>query len=174
MNRVTLLLLGLLLPMSACADGEAPEWPQKVNLADVVRTGVIHPVDGITPAGQPDEAAFRVFAANGYTAVIDLRTEGEARGLDEQAVVESLGMEYVQLPIDRDGITFENARSLDRLIERYEGPVVVHCASSNRVGALLALRASLDGADDKAALEIGKAGGLKSLEGHVREVLDID
>ena len=49
MNRVTLLLLGLLLPMSACADGEAPELPQKVNLDDVVRTGGIHPVVGITP-----------------------------------------------------------------------------------------------------------------------------
>ena len=171
MNRITLLVLGFLLPLSACVGDVAPELPRKVDLNDVVATGVVRPVDGITPAGQPDEVAFKVFAANDYAAVIDLRTEGEPRGLDGQAVVEGLGMEYVPFPVDGDGITFENARSLDALIDRYEGPVLVHCASSNRVGALLALRASLNGADNEAALEIGKAGGLKSLEGQVREIL---
>jgi hypothetical protein len=35
----------------------------------------------------------------------------------------------------------------------------------------LALRASLDGADDEAAIEIGKIGGLTRLEPKVREVL---
>lgn len=174
MNRVALLVLGFFLLLSACAGDVVPQSPLKVDLDDIVATGVVRPVDGITPAGQPDEAAFKVFAANGYEAVIDLRTEGESRGLDEQAVVEGLGMEYVQFPIDGDGITFGNAKSLDELIDHYEGPVLVHCRSSNRVGALLALRASLDGADDKAALEIGKAGGLKSLEDQVREVLTRD
>lgn len=174
MNRATLLILGLLLPLSACAGRVAPEPPQKVDLDDVVTSGVVRPVDGITAAGQPDEAAFKIFAANGYAAVIDLRTQGEPRGLDEQAVVEGLGMEYVHFPINRDGITFENAKSLDKLIDHYNGPVLVHCRSSNRVGALLALRASLAGADDEAALEIGKAGGLKSLEEQVREVLTRD
>ena len=174
MNRVTLLVLGFLLSLSACAGDVAPELPRKADLNDVVATGVVRPVDGITPAGQPDEAAFKVFAANGYSAVLDLRTEGEPRGLDERAVVEGLGMEYVQFPIDDDGITFENARSLDALIDQYQGPVLVHCASSNRVGALLALRASLDGIDDAAALEVGKAGGLKSLEGQIRDILDED
>lgn len=172
MYRITLLVLGSFLLLSACAGEVAPQSPLKVDLDDIVATGVVRPVDGITPAGQPDESAFKVFAANGYEAVIDLRTEGESRGLDEQAVVEGLGMEYVPFPIDGDGITFENAESLDAMIDQYEGPVLIHCASSNRVGALLALRASLDGADNEAALEIGKAGGLKSLEGHVREVLN--
>ncbi len=171
MNRVALFMLGLLLPLSACNGDLTAELPLKADLDTIVSTGVARPVNGITPAGQPDEAALEVFAANGYAAVIDLRTEDEPRGLDEQAAVEGLGMDYVRLPIGSDGITFENAKSLDALIDRYEGPVLVHCASSNRVGALLALRASLDGADDEAALEIGRAGGLQSLEEQVREAL---
>lgn len=176
MNRVINLLAVVLLAASGCA-GEmevTPASPLKVDLDDVVTTGSVQPVDGITAAGQPDEAALRVFAESGYAAVIDLRTAGESRGMDEPAVVEGLGMDYVSLPIGRDGISFENAKSLDALIRGYEGPVLVHCGSSNRVGALLALRASLDGADDEAALEIGKAGGLKSLEGRVVEVLNED
>lgn len=173
MNRVQLIVIGFFLVLSACAgDIEvAPTSPLKVDLADVVQTGIVHPVDGMTAAGQPDEAAFKVFASSGYAAVIDLRTAGETRGLDEQAVVEELGMDYVSLPIGRDGISFENAKSLDGLISGYDGPVLVHCGSSNRVGALLALRASLGGADDETAIEAGKAGGLTRLEPEVRAVL---
>jgi uncharacterized protein (TIGR01244 family) len=173
MKSAALLIVGHLLAVSACAgDMEASaKSPLKVDLHTIVETGFVQPVDGITAAGQPDKAAFAVFAENGYKAVVDLRTAGEARGLDEQAVVEELGMEYVAFPIDRDDINFENAQALDELIGSYDAPVLVHCASSNRVGALLALRASLGGADDEVAIEAGKRGGLTRLEGEVREVL---
>lgn len=176
MNRSILATLGVLLLLVACA-GE-PEVtaasPLKVDLDKVIADGTVRPVDGMTAAGQPDEAAFKVFADSGYVAVIDLRTAGEARGLDESAVVEALDMDYVSLPIGPDGISFENARTLDELIKGYEDPVLVHCGSSNRVGALLALRASLQGADDEAALNAGREGGLTGLEGKVREVLAND
>jgi len=177
MNKGFLAITGcIMLVFNACA--AEPEVgavsPLKVDLDAVVAAGVVTPVDGLTAAGQPDEAALKVFARSGYEAVIDLRTEGESRGLDEPTIVEGLGMDYVSLPIGRDGISFENAKSLDELINSYAGPVLVHCGSSNRVGALLALRASLDGADDEAALEIGRAGGLKSLEGRVVEILNED
>lgn len=176
MNKRLLAILGFLLVITACAgEPEISEAsPLKVDLDAVVAAGVVTPVDGITAAGQPDEAALKVFAESGYAAVIDLRTAGESRGLDEPAVVEALGMDYLSLPIGRDGISFESAKSLDELISRYDAPVLVHCGSSNRVGALLALRASLEGADDEAALETGRVGGLKSLEGRVREVLGED
>jgi uncharacterized protein (TIGR01244 family) len=176
MNKLLPVILAAFLAVSACA-GEPKATalsPLKVNLDEIVARGVVHPVNGLTAAGQPDEASLKVFADSGYAAVIDLRTAGEERGLDEPAVVEELGMDYVSLPIGRDGISFENARSLDELIKSYEGPVLVHCGSSNRVGALLALRASLDGADDAAALDVGLEGGLTGLESKVREVLATD
>jgi uncharacterized protein (TIGR01244 family) len=145
----------------------------KVDLDQVVELGTVSAVDGITAAGQPDAAALEVFADAGYATVIDLRGTGEDRGFDEAAVVEELGLHYVTLPIaGKDAISFDNARKLDGLLEEYPGPVLVHCASSNRVGALLALRASLDGADDETALALGREGGLTSLEGVVRERLD--
>jgi len=147
----------------------------KVDLDQVVELGTVSSVDGITAAGQPDEAALEVFADAGYATVIDLRGSAEDRGFDEASVVEDLGMHYVTLPIaGKSAISFDSASKLDSLLEEYPGPVLVHCASSNRVGALLALRASLDGADDEAALALGREGGLKSLEGVVRERLDED
>jgi len=135
----------------------------------------VSPVDGVTSAGQPDQAALEVFADAGYATVIDLRGEGEDRGFDEAAVVEDLGLHYVTLPIeDSDAISFENARKLDALLQEYPGPVLVHCGSGNRVGALLALRASLEGADDERALAVGREGGLTGLESVVQERLAED
>ena len=108
----------------------------------------------------------------GFVAVIDLRGEEEDRGIDEVAAVEALGMRYVSLPVHgADDVTFENAEELDRLLGEFDGPVLVHCASGNRVGALVALRASAAGASDAEALAAGKAAGLTRLEPAVAERL---
>ena len=133
------------------------------------------PADGITAAGQPNEAEFRELADEGYAAVIDLRSAGEDRGLDEETTVESLGMEYIALPIDgRDAINFDNAKKLDEILSQYEKPVLVHCGSSNRVGALFALRENMNGASDEDSLAFGKSAGMTSLESTVKTRLEED
>lgn len=180
MNRGTAVLRQIsLLALLALAFGAVADEPDlgavtslKVDLDQVVEHGTVSAVDGITSAGQPDRAALEIFADAGYATIIDLRGAGENRGFEEAAVVEELGMHYVNLPIEgMDAISFENARKLDALLQEHPGPVLVHCGSGNRVGALLALRASLDGADDESALAIGREGGLTRLEGVVRERL---
>lgn len=170
------LLLLPVLTLGACT--EADETSQqavtslKVNIEDVVAAGRVTPVDGITSAGQPNAAALAVFRDSGYVAIIDLRDESEDRGFDEIAAVESLGMSYVPFPIASDeDINFDTAKQLSTLIGSQDGPVLVHCTSGNRVGALLALIASLEGADDAAAIVAGKEGGLTRLEDVVRERL---
>lgn len=143
-----------------------------VGIDDVKAAGSVQPVAGVTSAGQPDEEALEVFAKSGYTTVIDLRGTAEARGLDEAEVVQNLGMSYVPFPITgSEAISFENAARLRQLIGDQEGPVLVHCASGNRVGALLALAEALDGAGDEQALATGREAGLTRLEPVVRERL---
>jgi protein tyrosine phosphatase (PTP) superfamily phosphohydrolase (DUF442 family) len=175
-NKLALILCAVLA--TACTAGDEQDLSAvsrlKVDLGAVVKLGDVRPVDGVTAAGQPDEVGLKVFADKGYAAVIDLRSDSEDRGLDEPSVVEGLGMDYISLPVAGDGITFENARELDRLIKSYNEPVLVHCASSNRVGALLALSAFEETGDAALALEKGKAGGLKGLEGKVRELIGLN
>jgi uncharacterized protein (TIGR01244 family) len=104
--------------------------------------------------------------------VIDLRSLEENRGFDEAATVEGLGMSYISLPVSGAGdVSYQNARALDGILANIDGPVLVHCASSNRVGALLALRAKLNGADDEDALALGADAGLASLRPVVENVL---
>ncbi len=155
--RVVAVLL-LALATSAMAGPDETVWKYRFE-----------PADGITAAGQPDAKGLEELADDGYAAVIDLRSAGENRGIDEQRLVESLGMDYFSLPIaGRGAINFENARQLDEILGKYDKPVLVHCASSNRVGALFALRQKMSGADDEDALAFGRSAGMTSLESTVK------
>jgi uncharacterized protein (TIGR01244 family) len=162
-----LLCATLAFSGSVYADDDAATEKMRthVDLDVVVESGEVQPVDNITSAGQPDEAALKVFAESGYVAVIDMRGPDENRGIDEVAAVQELDMQYIAFPVTgADAISFENAAELDRLLSDIDGPVLLHCGSGNRVGALLALRESQDGADDEAALEYGRSAGLTKLE----------
>lgn len=168
-----LFLLGAVV--SGCAaTGEAVRG-QLVDADAVAAAGRIEPQGKVTSAGQPDRAALEAFAGSGYGAVIDLRAPDEDRGYDERQAVESLGMNYVTFPISGPGdIDFDKAAELDALIEAQDGPVLVHCGSGNRVGAMLALIDSLEGASDEEALATGREFGLTRLEDTVRERLERD
>jgi len=170
-GRILLASLVLVAGAACAGDDEAAKSSLKVDLPAAVETGKVEPVDGLSTAGQPDEAAFKVFADSGYAAIIDLRKAGEDRGLDEPAVVEELGMEYVTLPIGRDDITFEKAAELKRLLDQFDEPVLLHCGSANRVGALLALQEFADTGDREASLEAGREAGLTGLESRVIEAM---
>src|SRR5699024_12708494 len=59
-----------------------------------------------------------------------------------------------------------NARKLDTLLDEHAAmPTLVHCASGNRVGALMALRAAwVQGKSKEEALAIGRRWGLTKAE----------
>ena len=176
MIRVSLILCLVFAAFAANA-GETTQdtvSPLKVDLDAVVESGEVKPVNGVSTAGQPDEAGFKVFADNGYVAVIDLRTEGENRGLGEPAVVQALGMDYINFPIGRDGITFENAKTLEGIMVRYDQPVLVHCGSANRVGALFALNEYRESEDSEKALAAGREAGMTGTEPTVKKVLEAE
>ena len=170
-----LLLFVVVLPvLAAIADEVGPGI--HVAIDDVVATGKVEPVDGITSTGQPDEAALEVFAENGYAVVIDMRGPEEDRGMEDfRGAVEATGMKYVSFPVvGREAISFDTAQKLDGLLEGMDGPVVLHCGSGNRVGAVLALRESLAGVDDESAIAFGRDAGMTRLEPVVREVLEAE
>jgi uncharacterized protein (TIGR01244 family) len=164
-------VLWLLWSALVLAEGEVVT-EMFADLSTVVEIGEVRPVDGMTSAGVPNPESLKVFANNGYVAVIDLRGEDEKDGSTESDAAFELGMSYVALPVEgAAAINFENARKLDTLINDFSGPVLVHCGSGNRVGALVAVQKSLEGADDDMAIAIGQSAGLASLEGVVRERL---
>jgi uncharacterized protein (TIGR01244 family) len=170
------ILAGLLLaayPLVAETPTTAPAAPapppdELLNARD--------PLPGLRTGGVPPTMeVFAKLQQAGFVTVVDLRPEPElaatARGGTEAA-----GMTYVQIPVTSDAdLDLATARALDAVLgDPARWPVVVACASGNRSGALLAVRAFwLQGKPAAEALALGKAAGLTKLEPSVRQLLGL-
>lgn len=119
-------------------------------------------------SGQPTAEQLVGYARDGVKVVVNLRTDDEMAklGLDEKAIVEKAGMRYVSVPFlatapPKD----EELVGLMKLLAgaKPEGRVVLHCASSNRVGYVWGLyQAKEKGVGVEKALEEAKKAGMKS------------
>lgn len=132
------------------------------------------PAAFLSTGGQLSLPELKRAAELGVQHIINLRPASEDAGFDEDAVVAELGMGYCRIPIAGPAdLNLANVEALDRQLAKAAGkPSIVHCASGNRVGALMALRAKwLHGADIEDALAIGRAHGLTAMEAQVRALL---
>jgi protein tyrosine phosphatase (PTP) superfamily phosphohydrolase (DUF442 family) len=103
------------------------------------------PVSGVATAGQPDAGAWDALARAGFKAVVDLREHDEPRGYDEPSAIARAGLTYLALPVNHDTLgdnQFDVIRSF--VGDPRNRPVLVHCATANRVGALLLPYFALD------------------------------
>jgi len=135
-----------------------------------------HLLSGLITSGMPDQAALEAARDRGVTTVISLRMLEEPGAAEEAAMVEALGMTFVSVPVDgAEGITEENARAVDAAIGDQEAHTVLHCGSSNRAGAMVALRAFfVQGMAGEAAIDLGREAGLSRSEDAVRAAIDAD
>jgi uncharacterized protein (TIGR01244 family) len=161
----------LLLLLAACASSEpapaelkaeppepalseALEWPG-VNYAFQQGNAYF--------TGQPSEETLRHAAAQGVRTVINLRDDDQTDvPFDEAATAQKLGLTYRHVPISGKTFTAEDVATFGELLQGSEGPVMIHCRSSNRVGALWASHLVGEGRIEPAqAIEHGKAAGLR-------------
>ena len=130
---------------------------------------------GLCTGGRPAPEHLAKAADLGVMVVVNLCPPAESPGFDEAAVVASLGMSYVNIPVAGAGdLTPANVALLAAALEGHgeQHRALLHCASGNRVGAMLALKAKqIDGKSTAEALDIGRAAGLKGLEPVVMQLL---
>ena len=167
---VTALLFSVFaLVLAACGpryqvDREALEAAEITNFNT--------PEEMIFASGQPTQEQIRTLADSGIRHVISLRTDGEI-DWDESSLVSAAGMGFHSIPVaGAAGVTSENARTLERLLAQLDGqPVLLHCGSGNRVGALRAMTARDGGASLEDALAEGRRWGMTRMEEAVRGIL---
>jgi protein tyrosine phosphatase (PTP) superfamily phosphohydrolase (DUF442 family) len=166
-------LLAAILALGACAFTESGRTAGHV--ASLELPNYAAPERQLVTAGAITETQLRELAEIGSIRVINLRTLAEPGAAREAEVVAELGIPYVHLPVGGPAdLTEANARRLaEVLAARPPGALdVLHCSTSNRVGALLALKAHyVDGEDPDSALAYGRAAGMKSLEPEVTRIL---
>ncbi len=153
--------------MTTTAD--APLWIDIPNACTAV--------PGVCSGGRPQPHHLRQAAERGVRTVISLCPPGESADYDEPGLVRELGMTFLNIPVaGPHDLTRANAERLADALHAAgpDHPVLLHCGSGNRVGALVALKAFLmDGVPAAEALQQGRMSGLTALEPFVRQQLGV-
>jgi len=179
----TLLVATLFVPAQSLADKKLHEnaglpfvvaegslqAPFGEVMPDVVRNyGRAAPAVGT--GGMISDGAMRTFESKGFRTVVSLLTSGE--GVDVHAGrARSAGISYYNLGVTPEGPDDSVLEAFKEIMADPENyPVMVHCSSANRVGALWA-RYRIDmGVPVEVAFQEGRTIGLQpDLEATVRE-----
>jgi uncharacterized protein (TIGR01244 family) len=150
----------------ALADVPATADPKAIPNYQVLKPG-------LAVAGAPSPEAVAGLKAQGFKTVIDLRGEAEGTAA-EKAAVEAQGLRYVHVPVTPASLSLADAEAVGKVLDDpAAGPVLLHCASSNRVGAVLAILEGRSGKPVDEAIAAGRKAGLRSdaLVESVRRVL---
>ena len=146
------------------AANDAPEpsaIENKLLPAKCGNTKNVHRFGAVYLAGQPQADDFSIAREAGIKTIINLRQRKEL-DWDEAAAVKKAGLNYYHIP-------FHNAKTLTDevftktrklLSDKKKQPLMLHCGSANRVGAIwLVHRVLDDGIDvDVAVVEAKKVG----------------
>lgn len=97
--------------------------------------------DSVATAGQPTEAQLSLIKESGYQVVVNLALPESPKALPhEPAIVESLGMHYIHIPVVWENPTLEDVSRFFSVMEAIANkPVFVHCAANKRVSAFMYL-----------------------------------
>lgn len=106
----------------------------------------------------------------GFKTIIDLRTAAEGTE-EEKDIVNDLGLTYENIEVTNT-ITADQLKTFTDILDKAEKPVLVHCATANRVGGMLALYHIQNGMDVDTAMELGRAANMtESYEQTIRSGL---
>ncbi|MCB1037750.1 MAG: hypothetical protein KDD47_28210 [Acidobacteria bacterium] len=158
-------------PAATPADSEAKEKAPDLDLLNAR-----YPLPGVLTGGQPSWEQLAEASKEGYKTIVNLRSLRETAGEEEAAEVAKLGMRYVAIPLAGSAdLTGDNVDALNAVLaDESAYPMMIHCGSGNRVGALLAVRAAYtEGMEAADALAFGLEAGLTTLEDPVRSILGL-
>lgn len=123
------------------------------------------PEKGVMAAAQPNGEQLQLLAEEGYKTVIDLRPPTEPRGYDEVEAAKANGLTYVNIPVTLESLDQATIDQFLAAVEKAEKPILLHCATANRVGALwYAYLVEKKGMAPAEALEKSRAMGLRHPE----------
>lgn len=159
-------LLVLLATLAGCSD--------QVDEGDIrAIKNFITPEPNRLAGGQPSKKQFAALVKEGVRHVVSLRPADEL-DWDQQSYLESMSVDYHVLPVAGiEDINRDNADRLKLILETAEGqPVFIHCASGNRVGALMAYaKHTVQDSDVESSIAHGKKWGMTGLEPALRKKL---
>ena len=125
------------------------------------------PLPGLVTGGQPQRLHIAALKRAGCDVVLDCRDPMEPRPVREPEDVTAAGLEYVCIPVGHSRGTDETLAQIREAMQASIGKkkVFFHCASGNRVGAMLIPYLMLDQAFTEAdAVNTAMRVGMRSAE----------
>ncbi len=168
-----LIVMGFVLaPLFACSTCDAPavdtadEQTLPPTVMEAVQLGEIdklHKFGDVYLGSQPSEADLALLKERGVVSVINMR-KGAEMSFDQEAVLEGLGLASSHLgwngPDELTDALFDSYREL---MNSSQQPMLLHCASCNRVGAIwIAWRVLDQGASVDDAVAEAKMAGMRT------------
>lgn len=187
MTRLLLIAALAMLPLGCGPEAETTPPPAGKQAAfnwQVERAG-IGSVPNLTRfgplyfSGQPAQSDWAALKQVGITQVINLRDEVEHPGYDQSAAVKSQGFsDYLHIELRAGGWAKPDLEQVFKLMDaaaEKNQPTLVHCASSNRSGAvfwawLVHRGYSVDDAK-KLAVQAGMSSEERAATAYIREHL---
>ena len=121
--------------------------------------------ENFATAGQPKDEAWQKLSANGFKAVLNLRTDKEGVDLNkEREMVEKAGLRYINIPVITSDPKPEQVEAFIKVMKDAQNhPMLIHCGGANRVGGFFMIyRVVEQGWPEDKALEEAKQIGLTS------------
>ena len=164
-KHIPILIISVLLSsLSAMGYQQGRERLDKIQQSlkdDVPRILCID--ERFATGGQPTDMAYSKLAANGFRAVLNLRTASEGVDLArEQELIEKAGLRYVSVPVVTSALEAKMVDDFIKAVKAKENqPMLIHCGSANRVGAFwMIYRVVEQGWSEEKALEEATSIGL--------------
>jgi protein tyrosine phosphatase (PTP) superfamily phosphohydrolase (DUF442 family) len=148
-----------------------PVWLMAGEITEIKNMHAVN--DHIYRGAQPDGDGFKALAKMGIKMVIDLRDK-PAQADQEKHLVESLGMQYLSVPMNMHAPTDDQiAKVLSVLNSNSAGPVFIHClGGKDRTGTAIACyRIAHDGWDNRKALAEARVHGLSAFDVGLRNYI---
>lgn len=153
------LLISFSMLCTAIATAAPPEVPFGDVMGDEVKN-YNRLRSQIATGGVIKEGGLVRLKELGFKTIVDLRTTEEGAA-DEQKTAELLGLSYYNLPTSRMAPDKNTMVRFSSIIEETSNyPLLVHCASANRVGTAWAIYRATHGVPLEIAIEEGLTTGM--------------
>lgn len=158
-------MIALLLAGWVHAKEQVPYATQVNNLMRYQRVS-----PEIATSGALTHDSIQELVKHSFHTVIDLRTESEGTP-EEKRAVENAEMVYINIPVTNSGIDESQLAAFKRALAQASPPILVHCATGNRAGAMWTAYRLSEGVPPETAFKEGRAAGMNAgMEEKVRQV----
>ncbi|MGG7053957.1 beta-lactamase hydrolase domain-containing protein [Nitrosomonas sp. ANs5] len=152
--RHSAIMLLMLLTSAANAKDQVP-YATQVN--DLMRYQRVTPK--IATSGALSNDSIKELVKHSFRTVIDLRPEPDETQ-KEKLAVEAENMLYINIPVTREGIDESQLTAFKQAIAQASPPILVHCATGNKAGAMWTSYRLSEGTPPNIAFKEGRASGM--------------